>query len=47
MATESGGATVSDLLDVTRQLRERVEAIERDRAEAMLAVPGETVEDRR
>jgi hypothetical protein len=38
---------MTDQLDRTRAIRERVEQIERDRQERELAVPGETIEEDR
>lgn len=38
---------MADLVDLTTEIRQRVEAIERERSERDLAVPGETIEEGR
>jgi hypothetical protein len=36
---------VTDLLDVTQRIRQRVEAIERERQQRELSTPGETMRE--
>jgi hypothetical protein len=38
---------MADLVDLTTEIRQRVEAIERERAERDLAVPGERIDEGR